>query len=420
MVYPTNGGLPFNQKPSTIIHLDLNSCFATIEQQANPLLRGKPIAVAAYASPAGCILAPSVEAKKLGVKVGHRVREGQLLCPELIILPPDPWKYRNVHLQIKKLLSQYTDSVIPKSIDEFVLNFDGRPALSKGMKVIAAEIKQRIKREIGDWLTVSVGIAPNIFLAKLACGLKKPDGLEEINFYNYLDVYSRLSLVDLPGIKKNLASRLANFDILTVLDFFTADLYRLRSAFESILGFYWYLRLRGWEIDDVVFSRRSFGNMYSLPKPLSRPSDLAPILHKLVQKMSHRMRRQGFRTRGVHLSLLYRDHDFWHRGLSLSAEIFDSLDIYRQAYRILLSSPQKKAVANLAVSVFNLTKNPSLQLDLFDRTLKKFNLTAAVDKINERWGDFVITPAFMLGTGNLVPDRISFGNVKELEQFIIR
>src|SRR3989344_7875013 len=101
--------LSFNTKPSTILHVDLNSCFATIEQQANPHLRGKPIAVAAYDTPRGCIVAPSVEAKRLGVKVGMRVSEGRLLCPSLLVLTPDPAKYKSVHLALRKVISTYTD-----------------------------------------------------------------------------------------------------------------------------------------------------------------------------------------------------------------------------------------------------------------------------------------------------------------------
>lgn len=155
--------LPFNPKPATCMHLDLNSCFATIEQQANPLLRGKPVAVAAYDSPGGCILTASVEAKRRGVVTGMRVKEGRLLCPDLVVLSPDPWKYRSIHLRLKQLLSHYTDAIYPKSIDEFVLNFEGYPAYNKGMAMVAREIKQRIKREIGEWLTVSVGIAPQLF-----------------------------------------------------------------------------------------------------------------------------------------------------------------------------------------------------------------------------------------------------------------
>jgi DNA polymerase-4 len=417
MAYPIN--LPFNEKPSTVMHIDLNSCFATIEQQANPLLRGRPIAVAAYDTPSGCILAPSVEAKKVGVKVGMRVKEGKLLCPELVVLKPDPWKYRTVHLQLRNILVQYTNSLVPKSIDEFVLNLEGYPSFSRGMFSVGQEIKFRIKQEIGDWITVSIGIGPNRFLAKMASNLKKPDGLEEINSKNYSDIYKNLSLPQLHGIDKNYTARLNLAEIYTVLDFYNASQEQLRSAFQSIQWFYWYLRLRGWEIDDVEFGRKSFGNMFSLPKPLVTVEELSPILHKLIQKMSYRMRLDGYKTRGLHLALLYRDHSFWHKGVSVPTDLFDPQDIYRLAQKILFIAPYRKPVANLAVSCFNLVKHDTLQLDLFNNVLKQQRLVSAIDSINERWGNFVITPAKMIGTQDLVPDRIAFGNIKELENFII-
>lgn len=400
------------------MHIDLNSCFATIEQQANPLLRGRPIAVAAYTTPSGCILAPSIEAKKLGIKVGMRVKDGRLLCPSLQVLPPDPWKYRSIHLKLKALLSDYTNDIVPKSIDEFVLNFEGYPSFSKGMAAVGREIKDRIRAQIGDWLTVSIGIAPNRFLAKTAANLKKPDGLEEINFQNFEEIYTRLGLLDLNGIKRANTARLNSGGIYTVMDFYRAPVSVLQSAFRSVLGYYWYLRLRGWEIDDVEFSRKSFGNMYSLPRPLWQSQDLSPILHKLVDKSSLRMRRSGYSAYGVHVALLYRDHSFWHHGHHGHDLLFDSRDIYARAFKIMTASPYQKPVANLAVSCFDLSKNSASQLELFTDIPKKINLVNAVDKIKEKWGDFVITPAMMLGTGNLVPDRISFGGIKELEQFI--
>ena len=417
---PAFGQLLFNRKPSTVMHLDLNSCFATIEQQANPLLRGRPIAVAAYDSPAGCILAPSIEAKKLGIKVGMRVREGRLLCPSLQVLPPDPWKYRQIHLRLKKLLLQYSPAVTPKSIDEFFLNLEGCPAFSLGMLNAGAEIKRRIKSEIGDWLTVSVGIAPNRFLAKVAANLKKPDGLQEINYRNFIKIYRRLTLMDLPGIKAANASRLNSVGVHTLIDFYHAPIQRLQSAFQSINGYYWYLRLRGWEIDDVDFGRKSFGNMFSLPQPLTTPPQLSPILHKLVEKSSFRMRSSGYTARGVHLGLLYSNHSFWHHGRTFPETLFSPRDIYRFAFRILVSSPYRLPVVNLSVPLFDLAKKSSLQLDLFNHIDHELHLTQAIDSITEKWGNFIITPAAMLSAQDLVPDRISFGGVRELESFILQ
>jgi DNA polymerase-4 len=408
----------FNDAPSYIMHIDLNSCFATVEQQANPLLRGRPIAVAAYASPNGCILAPSVEAKALGIKTGFRVKDGKALCPDLIILPPDPDKYRYIHLKLRQLLLAYTTDLTPKSIDEFVLNFQNYPSFKAGLLTTGRQIKNQIKKDIGDWLTVSIGLGPNRFLAKLASNLKKPDGLEEISINNYNDVYSRLKLPDLNGINTRLTARLNSCDIYSVLDFYQSNISQLRSVFHSIAGYYWYLRLRGFEIDDVDFGRKSFGNMYSLPKHLSDSQDLSPILHKLIEKMSFRLRSSGYKTKGIYLGILYTDHSFWHQGRVLHDYLFDSGDIFRASFRLLLLSGCKKPVANISVSCFNLSLNPTTQLDLFSSVLKKIHLSKALDSINRRYGHFVISPSAMLGTSSLVPDRIGFGNIGDLTEFI--
>lgn len=425
--------LPFNPAPSTIMHIDLNSCFATIEQQANPLLRGKPVAVAAYTTPGGCIVAPSIEAKKLGIKVGMRVKDGKSICPDLVILPPDPWKYRNVHIALRKIISDYTNDLSPKSIDEFVLNLKGYPCLLplrvpplkvvaqyySPIEKVALEIKKRIKREVGEWITVSIGIAPNRFLAKTAASLRKPDGLDEINRHNFKNVYKGLSLTDLCGIKIQNSARLNSAGIYSVLDFYEADIRKLRGAFNSIAGYYWYLRLRGWEIDDVDFARRSYGNSYALPKPFKTP-DLSPILMKLVVKMAQRLRHAGYKARGIHLSVLYRDWSHWHKGISFENALFDSREIYKKAYKIMSMAPSRKPVRELAVSCFNLFSSKDSQLELFDDIEKRESLVSSIDKINNRWGDYVVTPARMIWAKENVPDRIAFGGVKELEEFTLR
>jgi DNA polymerase-4 len=391
------------------MHIDLNSCFATVEQQANPHLRGKPVAVAAYNSPGGCILAASVEAKRLGVKVGLRVKDGRSLCPKLVVLPPDPWKYRFVHRQLRQLLKEYTNDLEAKSIDEFALNLEGYPALRKGMKKVAAEIKKRLKKQIGDWLTVSIGIAPNRFLAKTASGLHKPDGLDEISHVNFQDIYDGLTLVDLCGIDQRNARRLNRFDIYTVNDFYQASIFTLKAAFHSIVGYYWYARLRGWEVDEVDFGRKSYGQSFALPKPLIGLPELAPILSKLVEKMGCRLRQAGYQAQGIHVGLLYRDWSYWHRSRRLARSVFDSRELYQEAARNLSLCPYQKPVRNLSVSCFSLSCKSETQLDFFQDLERRERLVSAMDQINERWGQFVLTPARLLNTKDVVHDRIAFG-----------
>ena len=282
---------------------------------------------------------------------------------------------------------------------------------------LARDIKTRIKDEIGDWITVSIGIAPNRFLAKTASNLHKPDGLDEINFTNHVAVYSRLSLTDLCGIKSGNALRLNQAGIYTVSDFYQSSVGQLKSAFHSVNGLYWYLRLRGYADSDVDFDRRSFGNSYALPRPLTSPEQLSPILHQLTQKTGVRLRAGGFSAGGIHLGLMFRDRNFWHRGQKLPRFIFDSRDIYREAFRILLSCPYLPAdrhgrspIREISISCFNLTKK-STQLELFDDILKKCQLVTALDGINQKWGSTTITTAPTLDLSDPILDRIAFGSL---------
>src|ERR687894_2240184 len=215
--------LPINRNQPLIMHVDLNSCFATIEQQANPLLRGKPIVVAAYNSPNGCVVAPSIEAKRYGIKTGMTVRDAKLLYPAVIVRTPDPAKYRAVHLQFRNIFKDYSPDVSPKSIDEAVIDFKDTSALyNRTLPDIGREIKRRFRKEIGEWMVCSIGISTNRFLAKLAASLEKPDGLDTIDHTNVLDVYKRVSLLDLNGINTKNQARLNTAGIFTPLEFFQA------------------------------------------------------------------------------------------------------------------------------------------------------------------------------------------------------
>lgn len=413
--------MEFNSAPSTVMHIDLNSCFASIEQQANPFLRGKPVVVAAFATNGGCILAASIEAKKMGIKTGMRVFEGRKIYPKLTVLPPDPWKYRNVHLKLRKLISGYTDNFVPKSIDEFSLNMEGYPRLkTESMAEVASDIKKKIKSEIGEWLTVSIGIAPNRYLAKVAAGLHKPDGLDEINKNNFLDIYSRLKLTDLTGIKERNAARLFSMGIYSVLDFYNAPIWRLKAAFHSVNGLYWHMRLGGFEIDNIEFGRRSYGNSVAIGANLSKISELSPILARLTEKMCSRLRGAGYRASGVHLALIFKDGSWWHKGRLLKRTCFDSRDFYKAAFRLMVLADPKSPVLNIAVSCFGLSKNSHLQLGLFENVIKKEELIKSLDLVNEKWGGFTIGSARSFDGAKVVLDRIAFGGVKELEEFSLK
>jgi len=406
--------LPLNSGEALIMHIDINSCFATIEQQANPFLRGKPIAVVAHNYSKGCVLAASIEAKRYGVKTGTVLWKAKQLCPNIIPLSPDPDKYRDVHKKFRDILSDYSYDFYPKSIDEFVVNLAVSPQLRTMSTVdIAQEIKQRIRSEIGEWIRVSVGIGTNRFWAKTASNVQKPDGLTLMDKTTARDIYKKMKLVDIHGINVRNEIRLNSIGVYSPIEFLDASYEKLKTAFKTAGATYWYSRLRGYEIDAVEFARRSFGNTYSMPGGPSSLEDLAPILMKLVFKSTMRLRKAGFSARGVHLGVRYKEFPFWHKGKSVSEPIFTTSDIYTIAHELLEKSP-RKPVANLAVTCFNLVKQTYQQPDLFSKIDKDLHMTEAVDRINSRWDRYTIYPARMLSQVSKQPEAIGFGNIREL------
>lgn len=400
-----------NHNPPRIMFVDLNSCFATVEQQANPLLRNKPIVVAAYDSPGGCIVSPSIEAKAIGIKVGMTVRDARLIDKNVIAKLPDPDKYRDVQNKFNKIFADYTPKVTPKSIDESVLDFSNMPNLKRSLIDIGKEIKARFRLEIGEWMSCSIGIGTNRFLAKLASNLNKPKSLDLIDHHNLLDIYQKVSLTDLNGINTAFQARLNAFGIYTPLDFFRAEIQTLeRQVFKSICGKYWYFRLRGWEIDSVEFDRKSFGQAYSLGKKTSDKGKLMAILMKLCEKMGRRLRADGYQARGIWLSLLYDDYSYWHKSVSFQTSVFTTQDLFKKAILVFNYQPKFGVIRKISVSCFNLSKNNNNQLKLWQDSQDKENeISKSLDKINDKYGEFSVIWATMMNTNNLAIDRISFG-----------
>ena len=408
--------LPINHDKPLIMHVDLNSCFAMVEQQANPLIRNKPVAIAAYDSPGGMIIASSYEAKALGIKLGVNVREARLIYPKIIIQMPDPEKYFDVHRKFQKVLLKYTSEVFPKSVDEFVLNFDGSSFLRDKINLVKVgeQIKKDVKNEIGSYLTINVGIGPNRFLAKLAAGLNKPDGLNLINHLNLIKTYSKLELVDLPGINTRFKARLNLARIYTPLDFLKADGSFLKhTVFKSISGYYWYLRLRGYEIDQQLFARKSFGQQYALGQKTSSKEELSRLIMKLSEKAGRRMRQAGYSSGSVYLFMLFKNRTYFRKYKKLKYFLYSTQDIYRELIKILNTVQIPDQVTNISISLSDLITESLRQINLFENTgLDPSSLAIASDMINNKYGEFSIVPARMAKMDNIILKRVAFGNIK--------
>lgn len=410
----------FNSAPPTVMHVDINSCFATCEQQANPLLRGIPVVVAAYAEDHGCILAASREAKKIGIKTGMRVFEAKHIYPRLVVLPPDPEKYRHVNHLLTEIAYQYTPDVTVASIDELSLILGESPIylqLTKSgqspvdaMKTIARRIKNDIQERIGVFITVSIGIGPNWYLAKTASNLHKPDGLDAITKETIEEIFRGIELTDLTGIKEGSKKYLYRVGITTALGFYRAPIETLRAAFASVEGCHWWLKLHGWDDQRTLSERKTIGHSLALKTPYETTDTLLlPILRQLTDKTGRRLRRYNQEASGIGVSCLFDHHEgYWQKTQKTPDVLWTDLDLFRAASHILRQAPTR-AVRILSVHVYSLSDAAAHQESLFETDEKNRDIIKAVDAIRDRWGEGALVPGTLLQSTQRVLDRIAFG-----------
>lgn len=411
--------LGINRAEPTIMHIDLNSCFATIEQQAKRHWRGTPVGVVAYDSPGGIILAASYEAKRLGIKLGTRVWEAQKIYPDIHICRVDPPKYRRAHTLFRQVLEQYTSRIQPRSIDEFVLDLSDSRRLKDGMTMeeVGMEIKQRIREVVGEAVTCNVGIAPNRLLAKLAAGLHKPDGLDRLDWRNIEQIYREIDLTDLPGISYRYNTRLKLAGIHTVSEFLAADSQKLRGVFGGIVGYYWWLRLRGWEIDDREWNvGRQIGHQYALKEKLTY-QQLDPIIFKLSQKIARRLSGKDISATGIRVGLRFVRSPYWHMSRHVPAAMITAQDVFYAAREMIdTHAPQHAGLVSLlSVTTYDFQPVTPEQLGFAFAGRPLQNRQAigkAMNSVNDRFGNFTLVPATMLGTDDIAGDSIAFGNLQ--------
>lgn len=406
----------YNSAPPLVMHVDLNSCFATIEQQSRPRLRGRPIAIGNRRMDNAAIVTASYEAKGRGVKVGMRYLEAKRLVPELIMIETDPAKYKYVYHQLKQILEQYSSRVLMKSIDEGVIDFSGSTPeiLDRGLEQIGRDIKQQLRYQVGPWMSCNVGIGPNRFLAKTAAGLHKPDGLDVIDAANLRATLAKLKLTDLTGIAAANSRRLMSVGINTPLQFLDADVVTLQKiVFRSVNGRDWHQRLRGWEVDDTPTTKRQIGRQYVLEKPGLARNLIMERLHNLSDSVGSRLRASGYQARGVYVYARLRSGAYWHDSRLASQPFSSSQAIHRQVEAMFHRAPDD--IREIGVHCYKLSTGYAYQLDLFPASSDQdAGLSGIVDSINNTYGDRVIHTADTLSTDQFVKSKIPFGSTDYL------
>lgn len=406
-----------NMELPRIMHIDLNSCFAMVEQQARPSLRYRPVAVTNRLVKKSCIVACSYEAKARGVKVGMSFDEANRLSPGLIMIETDPPKYHYVYQKLVAIMKSYSPHVTMKSIDEGVIDFNGTEGVNtRTLEEIGHEIKQRLKDEVGEYMTCNIGIATNRVLAKTAAGMHKPDGMTVINHTNLRDVFSQIKLTDFPGIASRFQKRLNMRGIFTPLQFLDASAFTLhRLVFQSIVGEYWYQRLRGFEVDDVTTSLGIVGRQFVMDEKTSDESVILPRLHHLCQSTGYKLRYNQVSARGILVWARFLDGQTFFRRQMHGDAFYTDQAIYQKALALFEERPKHLRVGTIGVSCYRLSPTHRYQLSFLTDDKRAEDLTTAVDAVNHQFGNYTMTYANALAGKKVIKQKLPFGSTKYFE-----
>ncbi len=288
--------------PPRWLFVDLNSYFASVEQQLDKKLRGKPVAVVPMKTDSTCAIAASREAKKFGVKTGTMIRDAKRMCKGLILVEARHERYVDFHHRIVREIERHYPVHVIGSIDEMGCFLDDRRANEPAALDLGRRIKRGLLEKVGECITCSVGIAPNRWLAKTASDLTKPDGLEVIRLEDLPGRLEHLALTDLCGIGRNMEPRLRQAGIHSFADLWKAPPAVLHRVWSGVGGDRFWHQLHGGDLDEEVVTRRTVGHSHVLAPQFRETPEAGIVARRLLLKAASRMRRLGYRAREMSVS----------------------------------------------------------------------------------------------------------------------
>lgn len=389
----------------TILHIDFDSFFASVEQEDNPRLRERPIGVTA-ANSRTAIIAASKEAKKMGVRGGSSYFEAKKVCPEIITTPAHFVKYFEISkkfIQICRLYSPYLEVF---SIDELFLDITTTKDLFGGTEKLINRLKEHIKREMGNIITVSVGVSHNKLLAKMASGLDKPNGVTYITPQNIDEVYAKSELTDVCGIGFRIEKRLKTLGVRKLLDLRSVPYAALLAEFGPHEASF--LRDVAYAKDSaevVSFGKavetKSVGRNYCLPKNESNKRIILQTIFELLEEVCIKLRRLNKKSRSIGVYLRGNQHYGGHKTVDFytdsGKEMFDIL----KNSGLLSCVKEAEYIRQVSVWAGFLKDSNAITGSLFDIAMKKEELSKIIDEVNERFGDHTIRNGFLLYSDKL-------------------
>jgi DNA polymerase-4 len=396
-----------------ILHADMNNCYASIETKLNPKLKGIPLAVCGKREDRhGIVLAKSQEAKVLGVKTGEAIWQAQLKCPDLLIVPPNYDEYLKHSRWARDIYYDYSNQVEPYGIDECWLDVSGSIHLFGKGKDIAEEIRSRIKKELG--ITVSIGVSFNKIFAKLGSDMKKPDAVTEIAREDFKEKIWDLPVEELLGVGKASKKKLNRLMIFTIGDLARGDPDLIRMKL-GINGVYLWNYANGRDYSSVTDRDyrdpvKSVGRGITTTEDLENNLEVYRVFRELSFGVSKALRSYGYLAGGIQISVKNNNLLSKQYQRQISYPSLSSTILAEEAYDLFLEKYSwESPIRALTIRAINLIeKKNGSQLSFYEdysKLIKREKVDDAFFKIRERFGDYSISYAGLMGDIKMPKER---------------
>jgi len=413
------------RKPETIerAYIDFDSFFASVEEQARPRLRGKPVGVMPFPDAKHtCVIAANKQAKLRGVKTGMAVPEAQQKCPDLILVPQSPDLYVRAHRAFLLAIERELPVDAICSIDEIACRLDQKAI--DDPHALTRRIKTQLIEKLGPYVTCSIGFAPNRQLAKIASDMDKPDGITIIRPSDLPGPLLKLDLDDIPGVGSRMLKKLNYAGIWNMEALYNTQPKQLRALWGNVNGERFWYALHGYEIQADPTNRRMYGHGRVLPPEWRDIAHAWECARLLTIKAARRLRRANLLACKFGLWVSMRD-DRWAGETILDFANDDqaaiaALSALWQGMKAAI--PKNARIIRLHIALYDLSAPDKVQLDLFhperlDRD-KWQSISGAMDRINSRYAKTLVSMGpWVQPPGGYAGGKIAYSRVPDMEDF---
>jgi DNA polymerase-4 len=416
------------------LFVDLNSYFASVEQEARPELRGRPVAIVPMMADTTVCIAASYEAKAFGVKTGTVVGEAKRMCPGLVLVEARHETYVAYHHRIVEAVESCLPVTAVLSIDEMACRLMGRERPLLAAMELGRQVKARIQERVGLTLRSSVGLATNRYLAKVASDMEKPDGLVALPRDILPEALRQLTPRDLPGVGRQMEKRLNEQGVRTMEQVLALSCEQAGQVWGSVWGQRLWHWLKGEDFDmSETEHLKSLSHQHVLAPEMRTPEKAWAVAHKLLHKAAMRLRSHGLWASSIGLAVGFavpRSENTpvsrfgvptrgWKGELRLS-ECQDNQTLIAALSRLWASRPSGAEFDHpyfIGVHLNGLVPEGLHSLSLFEGSEEEQNrarLLETMDALNNKYGLSTLAPATMLTAFRAAPTRIAFHSIPDL------